>query len=172
MGCHTWFFKKVEPQPTYEEVRERYLHHLKIEMGYHERFLSGTLSEEEEFLFENFTKEISLHHLSVLSRKYRIVEGRYCKLATMRHYRNTELNAPEFSDKDLQFYEDVEGTHDIFRIGGYPEDELFSMEETLEFLNNHDDEIFSRQYSCAKEEIIEKLQEFWNKYPNGRITFG
>ena len=63
-------------------------------------------------------------------------------------------------------YIDDTGFHDVFRKYGYPDDKLFSLDETLSYINNPENncEIY--------ENTIERLKEFWNKYPDGMIMFG
>ncbi len=58
-------------------------------------------------------------------------------------------------------YESV-SFHDLFRVGNYPEDILLSLERTNDFINNH------KVYNLN----IEKVNEFWTKYPKGLIHFG
>lgn len=58
----------------------------------------------------------------------------------------------------------IEEFHDVFRVKNYPEDILTSLNQTLNFINNNECEIF--------EDTHDKLKEFWDKYPNGLIYFG
>jgi len=52
---------------------------------------------------------------------------------------------------------------DTFRIGGFPEDFLLSLNQTLEFIEQHKSEIsFSNNW-------LEKLEKFWRENPNGVI---
>ena len=170
MGCHTWFYTKLEVQPSYEEVREKYLNFLDNERGYFERHISGTLSEDESWLFDDKTLEDSEYTLSVLNRIYSRVLNRYCKIATLRHASYDCLNL-EFCDKNNLYYKEVD-RHDIFRIGGYPNDELLSMAETLEFLKINDYKIFRNSTLEQREEVIADMQKFWDEYPNGLVRFG
>lgn len=171
MGCHTWFFTKVDPQPTYEQVREKLLSHYHIEMGFYQRHVSNTLAEDELFLFEDRTIESSEYAISVIQRWISRVEKRLCQVATMRHGAGTMNDT--FCERDHQFYTEV-GLHDVFRIGGYPNDELLSFEDTMEFFEKNDDKIFwgGAPTVIGKEATIEIIREFWNKYPNGMIHFG
>lgn len=52
--------------------------------------------------------------------------------------------------------------HDAFRIGGYPDDILLSLNETIEFIKKHKIEKVDWDY----------LKEFWCVYPDGMIRFG
>ena len=52
--------------------------------------------------------------------------------------------------------------HNLFRVSGYPEDILFSLEETKAFISkNNIEKVF-----------WEDLVEFWQVYPDGMILFG
>ena len=54
--------------------------------------------------------------------------------------------------------------HDVFRIGGYPETILTSLDEALLFIENNNCQTYAN--------TIDKLKEFFDKYPNGVIEFG
>lgn len=59
------------------------------------------------------------------------------------------------------------GVHDLFRYRVYDSEiVLKSLEETLEFIADKDNNCEVFDYT------IKKLEEFWEKYPNGRIEFG
>lgn len=60
-------------------------------------------------------------------------------------------------------YEEIDEFHDLFRVGDYPETTLHSFEETTEFIENNK----------VKGDIYwDELKKFWEKYPDGLITFG
>jgi hypothetical protein len=56
--------------------------------------------------------------------------------------------------------------HDIFRCA-YDDIELLSLDQTLEYIKTHD-----CSFHISKELAIKKINEFWDKYPNGLIKFG
>lgn len=76
--------------------------------------------------------------------------------------------------------------HDLFRTdkrqndGSYIEEELTSLKQTLEWIENPANKVsFKRVYSNTDEqeqiyrrEAIQQIHEFWDKYPNGIIRFG
>lgn len=72
----------------------------------------------------------------------------------------TEAMRPE--PKDLGNNIIVDYWHDLFRIGNYPEDRLYSMEETKAFIEKNN----------IKDVDWEQLEEFWRLCPNGMIQFG
>jgi hypothetical protein len=56
--------------------------------------------------------------------------------------------------------------HAVFRCYNYPEDILYSLKETLTFINNPINEV------KVFENTFIKLKEFWERYPTGIIKFG
>lgn len=63
-------------------------------------------------------------------------------------------------------FTDVGAPHNLFRVGGYPEDKLLSLEETLDFIERNKETVsFSENWE-------RKLVDFWEKNPNGVIEFG
>jgi hypothetical protein len=76
--------------------------------------------------------------------------------------------------------------HDLFRTnkrdsdGEYISDTITSREDCFEWINNPDNLVSFRntifdsdeQEMINREKSIEKLNEFWDKYPNGLIYFG
>lgn len=77
------------------------------------------------------------------------------------------------SDEDGRLYSYINGDlyctsnelpHDIFRIGGYPNDELFSIMETMRFCNKNNIKLNKDQKT--------RLQKFWFENPDGMIRFG
>ena len=94
-----------------------------------------------------------------------MVEKGLCKLAVMNHQPDDETG---------QLYRFVEGNlyctddtlpHDIFRVGGYPEDLLFDFYDTIRFCRVKNNIELSPQQ-------IGNLRKFWDDYPDGMISFG
>ena len=64
--------------------------------------------------------------------------------------------------------------------GGYTKDEIYSREECFEWINNPDNLVDFKysKYDTVKEEeknkllILKRLNKFWDKYPEGVISFG
>ena len=70
------------------------------------------------------------------------------------------------------FISDDSLPHDIFRIGKYRSDRLFSMEETLNFIKKNKDEILHYHHMVEGKDWKQNLEKFWNQYPDGMISFG
>lgn len=63
-------------------------------------------------------------------------------------------------------YTDNSLPHDMFRLGGYPEDVLTSFEETMKYIEERKDKMsFTDNWET-------KLKKFWDENPNGFIEFG
>lgn len=80
----------------------------------------------------------------------------------------TPSNTCEYSD--LEFgedrYTDSDTPHNLFRIGGYPNDKLLSLEQTMNFIERNKERIsFTENWET-------KLKNFWSENPNGVIEFG
>ena len=90
----------------------------------------------------------------------------------MDHLSDAEIYILDKDAGDLYEQNDTE-FHDLFRTsklnanGMYPGDEIFSYEETLKWLEDNENKIYS-----FSNELKEQLKNFWNKYPNGVINFG
>lgn len=61
------------------------------------------------------------------------------------------------------------GSHDIFRIWGYPETALLSEEDTIKFCEQFKSE---NPEMVLTDKEYEKIKRFWNNHPNGLIRFG
>ena len=144
MGCHTWAAYKSNR--TIDEARRIWIKHQK----------------------EKLENDSYIDYFPVLERQLNMVEKGLCNVAVFR-------NQPEHSyyipNKGL--YIICDDFHDMFRVCGYPDDECFSLQETLDFISNYE-----KENNC-KIEIFhldghEKntLEEFWEKYPDGYIHFG
>lgn len=76
---------------------------------------------------------------------------------------NCDYSYAEFGESK---YTNVDTPHDLFSIGSHPEEVLFSLEETLEFIEKN------REKITFRENWKERLRDFWAKNPNGIIEFG
>jgi len=96
--------------------------------------------------------------IPIIKRQIRMVENGYCQRAVWNHQ-------PELSEYINNIFYINSEYHDVFRIGDYPEDVLYSYEECLEYI---------KQYELKHNIIVDvyRLKEFWDKYPDGIITFG
>lgn len=160
MGCHTWFYKKINPQPTYEEVKENVLNQFYIELDFYNNTLNGCdIDEELLSVYPEFTTEYYIKAKAITERQIAFIKKDLCKKAIYDRYSCLRLNI------DSVLYVNCE-YHDLFRKYTFSEDKLFSLEETLNYIEKYKDEI------SLFEDTFELLKEFWNKYPDGVIDFG
>jgi len=181
MGCHTWFYKSLS-NPTRETMKNFIRDKVLVELEFLDRLINNREEIDSdllesypewtvEYALENtkswnkildfiHTGEINLTELSEFFgstyTKENLLENLYCFLCN---------DIIEYID-GRGFFKDCDEFHDVFRKWGYPDDKLFSLEETLEYINNPENE-------CkVYEHTEERLKEFWKKYPDGMITFG
>lgn len=147
MGCHTWCFKRLkytrEDVVSFAKLQQE---HNELHYGKHPH----TWTEGEKLLAGN--KEI----ISDLAADYIGTNLR----PDGGHIRVSVRNGLAYQEC---------GYHDIYRVGGYPEDELHSLQETLDFLAKRQRE---EKYISEDEHTMPSLEEFWTKYPTGMITMG
>lgn len=162
MGCHTWFYRKIER--TQKEANESCIKGLKKSRNLSWKIFNNPtgyagINWEEDC---GSTRESCLKSISVSNRKIKAIYNGYYQRAVWNHQRDRNLT--EYIDGKGLYIET--GFHDTFRKYGYPEDRLFSLQETLDYINNPENDC------TIYENTIERLKEFWNKYPDGMITFG
>lgn len=152
MGCHTWFYKKVDR--TIEEAREKVIKQFNDDI----EFWENALIQDDYEVPYGFTREDVRNLIKVRHRQIRIIEKGLCDKAVYKRQ-------PELSRFYLgNLYIEAEGYHDLFRIGGYPEDVLTSYEQCVKFIEGA---------GCSTYELTYKrLKEFWNEHPDGIIEFG
>ena len=158
MGCHTWFYRKIER--TQEEAKQNCLRGLRKSEKLNLNILANRNYNGLDW--SDWTESELIKHDSCLKRQIRMVDNNFCQRAVWNH--QDDENLTEYVD-GKGFYMET-GFHDIFRKYGYPEDKLFSLQETLNYINNPEN-------ACVTyDKTFERLNEFWNKYPDGMIEFG
>lgn len=168
MGCHTWFYRKIER--TQKEANENCIQGIKRSRNlawkiYHRPKSYGKINWTED-LYDGIEKDCLNQQLSTVFTSNRMI-----KAINKGYYQKAVWNRQ--SDENLTLYiegkglyiEDT-GFHDCFRRGGYPDDKLFSLKETLNYINN------SENQCVVYDNTIKQLEKFWDKYPQGMITFG
>ena len=159
MGCHTWFYRKIER--TQEEAKQSCLRNLKISRNLNWKIYKNPTS----YYGINWetSKEKQLNYINCLNKQIRMVSNNLCSRAVWNKQNDTALT--EYIEGKGLYIEDT-GFHDVFRRHGYPDDKLFSLQETLDYINNPENNCI------VYENTVERLEEFWNKYPEGMIMFG
>jgi len=149
MSCHTWCYKKERDVSKNDLIKE-IIKGLTSEAESSERYLDEHPSNKEvekdlknQLRILNLFKDGKISSESAISRAY------------------NNLYHAEFLYYDGSFYSETE-YHDIFRIGGYPEDMLTSFEET---------NVFIKENMCYAIDY-ERLVKFWEEFPEGLLEFG
>lgn len=171
MGCHTWFFvkyeddlKKLKKIAKKEIAKEIYSDDYRKMYNYAMRnnlkevianLVADNLASSESVL------PISVHSIEHGGAVFMEIEYHSLLEYNAKHGTNHKNRwAPEL--KDVQLY----APHDIFRIGGYPDDWLFSLAETKAFceLNNIN----------IEPKDMDRLEDFFKRFPDGKgsIHFG
>jgi len=157
MGCHTWFNKRLTI--PVEQIKKEAISNIEIVIKRWESYKST----DQQMIFLGLTEERIENMLIFLNRCLQRCHKNY--LGTISYGYSLEKSIHLF---DGIFYEDAE-YHDLFRRGHYPDDILKSYDETISYIENNIDKI---SFHISKEWSIEKLKEFWTKYPDGLIYFG
>jgi len=155
MGCHTWFYKKVDYNIPIEKAREKFIDNLNL---------------SKEFIPENCITEDDLKFWENLhDRQIEKVKKGKADCAVLERlilfFENKEL----YFIRNLGWFVDHDAYHDVFRIGGYPKDILTSYDETIKFINDNKTKI---NFNKSFEETLDILKEYWYTNPNGVIDFG
>ena len=159
MGCHTWHYRKLER--TQEEAKQSCLAALKRGRNLCWKIYNNPTNYRG--INWKTTKKEQFYHIKIYNRKIKAVCNNYYQKAIWNNQ----------NDKGLTIYVDGKGLyiadtgfHDSFRKYGYPDNMLFSLEETLKYIDD-------KNNSCETyENTFKRLKEFWNKYPEGLIEFG
>ena len=193
MGCHTWTFNRIDPQPSYEEVKNWVIEN---EINSNIRIFS---KKNASNFYPDLSKERCDFYLKVLNRQKRMIESGYCKEAVCDRYDHNDKYTLYHNG---YFYEEV-GNDFLFRVFDYQEDILTSYEQAEKFIldmfkKSTNDKptlkpteenvcyTFSAEMSgkilFASEDnnnsltdptiTLKRTKDFFEKYPNGLIKFG
>lgn len=165
MGCHTWTYTKLEPQPTWEDIKKNVIEQFEDEVSFGEQLMNDRESINPKLLeaYPEWNYEFGQRLKDINERRLRLVKNDRCKEACYNRYDTKDFS---YNYANGIYYVKVRGFHDMFRRNGYPNDKLFSLQETLDYINNKDN-------NCTVyEDTIELLEAFWSTCPNGMIDFG
>ncbi len=165
MGCHTWFYKRVEVD--FDTMRNMVLNNYKKSMDRYDRWiLNPTDPEYLDMLsaYPEWTLDLVEQWRDVNRKQISMIEKVLCKEAIISKYCSFSSGVNRYIKGKGIFMEC--GYHDIFRKYGYPEDMLFSYEDTLDYID------YPGNNCQLYDHSLEKLKEFWEKYPDGMIDFG
>jgi len=168
MGCHTYFYEKIEPQPTKEEIKDLVAAALIKNIEFWQKMIHGDIDSKLMDAYPEWTIEYGSYYRAIDKRRLRMINAGHCVEATYNKYCESYYSLfgkLTHKSKANKFY--IETVYsDVFRKGGYPDIELTSLKETLDYINNPEN------YCQTYEWTNKRLEEFWNKHPNGLICFG
>lgn len=153
MGCHTWFHKKSDL--SIDSAK-------KMLIKSHEINIKELNLVSEETCLEYGWEKSKL--IELYQRRIKRIKNPKIKTETIYNALSDFYN---FVYTDVGLFEEINEYHNLFRIHGYPEDCLYSLEETLQFIKNYE-----KTYGFKVEIDESSLREYWEKYPNGMINFG
>ncbi|MCK9447022.1 hypothetical protein M0Q50_09250 [bacterium] len=168
MGCHTWFYRKIDNVP-YDKVKEQFIKNLKydIKFFYNMVYHKDRIKKEYLDIYPNYGPEYFKHRYDVFVRQLRLVENDYCKVAVCKRYHYRNNPTIYFNGSHYVSFDSL--PHDTFRIYGYPIIKLKSYEETIKFINDNKN---NEKFWCLDSDYEDVLKKFWNKYPDSFICFG
>ena len=161
MSCHTWFKRKTER--TYEQAKEKWIVNHKNFLQKWQDVIDNPGSRIRQ-VYPEWSQEYVEHRQAIYQRQLRMVEKNLCKIAVMNKQPDDEEGELYVYVNGVLYGEDKTCPHDIFRVGQYFKDRLFSLSETIDF--------------CKKKNIIlnkkqlSQLSEFWKQHLDGMIEFG
>jgi hypothetical protein len=183
MGCHTWFYKKID-SPSDKEIKSAVKEKCENEIQFLEQLIHQRDEIDKDLLdaYPEWTSEWAAEVKPHWERIIAFTNGEKIDLTKFPEfffeddYPEEDIISELYSSWKPEltryvsgkgFYENTE-FHDVFRKYGYPEDRLFSMEETMKYIEDPKNGCVVKDHESAKE----MLQEFWKKYPDGMIQFG
>jgi len=164
MGCHTWFFTKIER--TAEEARKIWINDHKKWMDKWKEICDNP--NDHARVTYNWSQEYCDYHLEVRKRQLRLVENGFCMQAVFNKQPDDENILYRYVVGKGLFADNGKLPHDIFR-SKYTEVQLFSLDQTLKYISDNKNAL---AFHMSEEDTIQALTKFWNEYPNGMIEFG
>ena len=174
MGCHTWF--SVPFITDKEKIKQDALEELnRVEYPYTEqekKMYKYAIKQDLDQIIAEIacSKYYKLHTKAVSGIIY--IDANDAEVE--RYNKENNINLNRFDN-----YKDVQNLNlkfwgNAFRCAGYPKIILRSLKETIDFINTYeftDDD--GNIHKCeTSEHTIPTITEFFEKYPDGIITFG
>ena len=187
MGCHTWFYKKVNPQPTREDKIKQFIEQTTAWCKKIETALAnnGFYPEEDGYVWFPFKSKDEVqenlekykwmidnaHHYE----DYADVESADDKTLSKEEQLYLDIEnwqAPSEDGKGYDsltiningiYYSNVSKYNDIFRYNNY--DTYISSEDEMW-------DLLTSNNIYISDDVKKKLKEFWLLYPEGLIYFG
>jgi hypothetical protein len=166
MGCHTWFYKKIKG-PTKAEAAGKVEEAFQKEVKFLQRLIDDRESIDQDLLeaYPEWTAEFAQEKILFWNEQIgKIQSGFFTEDWIFERYLEMNMSIQSYIPGKGWYDSTDELPHDLFRHGGYPDDTLHSLEETLTYIKKN---------KCTTYEYTEEsLKEFWNNHPEGMINFG
>lgn len=157
MGCHTWFSRPIT-KDEFNLMKE----YAPIDIY---NFTGDSKENKESGVYdENLYKQL----MKSLEKNIPCVHGKYWWQLGYGSYNpkllNGENNYIHEIRGDNRLFVDVKEFHDVFRVKKYPRKVIHSRRELRKWMK--------RKYFDLEDWQLEKISDFFSKYPDGVITFG
>ena len=184
MGCHTWFYRKLNPQPTQDEIRESvikdYDYVLQCFLRYRDVVTGVEKNPREEDLdcLESYPEWKDLREIEYTIKLYsrllqKIKLGKAEKAIRKRYSECVPIGGVIRLFRDEYYHNRDENRelimHDIFRVSNYPPDVLTSYDDFVKFFEDPEKNCY---WDGKKSEVYDKIKSFFTRYPDGIIDFG
>lgn len=187
MGCHSWFYKRVNPQPTREDKINQFIEQSTEWCKELEKALAnnGSFPEEDGYVWYPFKSKDEVkknlekykwmidnaHHYEDYA-DFESADDKTLSKEEQLYLDVEDWQAPsEDEDEDDSltihingvYYSHVGKYYDIFRYNNY--DTYVSSEDEMW-------DLITSNNICISDDVKSKLKEFWSLYPDGVIDFG
>lgn len=211
MGCHTWFYRRLEKQPRRSDLindflssAEKWRHELLdilngnrdinlADLGIYDQpyYPFDSKEDVEDELRRNEWEITNVENWDSYKKEYHLCyetkayydKDTYDKIPqetkdkatlyrdVMYGYMHNIEHIVTYDSKTNAYYVDDVPYHDLFRVYNYPLKKLRSYKETRKYIK------YARKKGFLdrkKGDTIywKELREFWEKHPDGMITFG
>ena len=167
MGCHTWGYNKWEGVSREEGIRNIKLR-ISAECDFCERLKNHRETIDADLLetYTEWTPEYAIEKIKYWEDlRNKLDEMTDTEIFNM-YLRMDLLDEVVDYVEGKGWYKEVEGFWDPFRHLNFSEAQLFSLQETLDFMHDPKNQCIVYDYS------YDQVNEFWEKYPDGMIDFG
>ena len=182
MGCHTWFWNNIDNMPKEHmlSIKENLITSIN---GY---WILNTSKEDFiKEIKENIDVDTSFEYLKEMLKDgyYESQVSKYKKYLDILNDDTTDIDSFKSVVKDCYHCQDIDnvsfygltqfGSHDKFRVYGYPEEIFYDAQTLIDFLKNYDQKLIGIKGPTGFNTDIENIiKEFFDKYPDGIVYFG
>jgi len=161
MGCHTWFWQRIER--SFDDAKENYHIAKTKELDSLQRCIDSPTKDDIEMAqIYSWTSSHLRDWIADIEQEMDIVASGYRQCIMWENQPDTDDESVVYV-KDAGFYRRCKDKGDTFRTV-HTEEKLFCYDQTIHFCDKNGIELNSNQ--------IKSLKDFWDEYPEGMIDFG